>query len=99
MAEDKKKIKKKIPTAVKRHKQDEKKRLNNQSFKTLIKTSIKNFLKPLAIVKDKETLKPLLNKVYSLLDKAVKKKIFKKNKSNRLKSNLSKKMVEINKEV
>ena len=101
MAEDKKKETKKmkkIPTAVKRQKQDEKKRLANQAFKSQIKTSIKKFLKTTTVVKTKEQLMPLLNKVYSLLDKAVKKKLFKKNKSNRLKSNITKKMLAAEKE-
>jgi small subunit ribosomal protein S20 len=56
----------------------------NVSFKNKLKTTVKKFLaKP---------TKSGLEEVYSILDKAVKKNIFHKNKANRLKSNYSKKV-------
>jgi ribosomal protein S20 len=57
---------------------------DNVSFKNKLRTIVKKFLaKPSA-----EGLK----EVYSILDKAVKKNIFHKNKTDRLKSNYSKKI-------
>ncbi len=56
----------------------------NVSFKNQLKATVKKFL-----------AKPTndgLKEVYSILDKAVKKNIFHKNKTNRLKSNYSKKV-------
>jgi small subunit ribosomal protein S20 len=87
MAKEKtKKIK--VPTAKKRDTQNEKKRLQNKSFKSKVKSAISSF---------KETLKndgelpaqERLNFVFSLVDKASSKKIYKKNKSSRIKSKLN----------
>ncbi|MDD4026630.1 MAG: 30S ribosomal protein S20 [Candidatus Shapirobacteria bacterium] len=65
---------------------------DNVSFKNQLKTIIKKFL-----------AKPTndgLKEVYSILDKAVKKNLFHKNKSDRLKSNYSKKVgIEVVKKV
>lgn len=61
-----------------------KNRKDNVSFKGKLKTTVKKFL-----------AKPTsdgLKEVYSILDKAVKKNIFHKNKSDRLKSQYSKKI-------
>ncbi|MFA6184816.1 MAG: 30S ribosomal protein S20 [Candidatus Shapirobacteria bacterium] len=69
--------KKSLRKSLKNHK-------DNVSFKNRLKAIIKKFLaKPTS-----EDLK----EVYSILDKAVKKNIFHKNKSDRLKSNYSKKV-------
>jgi ribosomal protein S20 len=69
--------KKSLRKSLKNHKE-------NVSFKNRLKATIKKFLaKP-----TNEELK----EVYSILDKAVKKNIFHKNKSDRLKSNYSKKV-------
>ena len=69
--------KKSLRKSLKNHK-------DNVSFKNQLKTTVKKFLaKP-----TNESLK----EVYSFLDKAVKKNIFHKNKTDRLKSNYSKKV-------
>ena len=69
--------KKSLRKSLKNHK-------DNVSFKNMLKTTVKKFLaKP-----STEGLK----EVYSILDKAVKKNIFHKNKTDRLKSQYSKKV-------
>lgn len=80
----------KMPTAKKRDLQNEKKRIRNKSFKSKVKTFIKSFQTSLK-EKNNKNSKEILNKVFSLLDKGVKKKILKKNKAGRIKSSLSKK--------
>lgn len=83
MAKETKVIKKKRPTAAKRMLQDEKKRLKNSAFKSRIHTSVRNFEKGLETKTDVQTK---LNSVFSLMDKAVKLGIFKRNKAARMKS-------------
>jgi ribosomal protein S20 len=77
--------KKSLRKSLKNHK-------DNVSFKNQLKATVKKFL-----------AKPTsdgLKEVYSILDKAVKKNLFHKNKSDRLKSNYSKKVgVEVVKKV
>ena len=84
MAEEKKEEKKagRIPTALKRHKQDLKKNLTNRSWKSRILTARNAF----AAAKDETEKKELRNTLNSLLDKAAKIGLFKKNKVSRLKS-------------
>lgn len=83
MAENEKK-KTKLPTAKKRDKQNVKRRQKNRVFKTRVKTATKNLL---SSIENKENVQENLNTFYSLMDKGVKKKIIKKNRANRLKSN------------
>lgn len=87
MADEKKEEKKavKVPTALKRHKQDIKKNLTNRMWKSRIHTARSAF----AETTNETEKKSLLNSLYSLLDKAAKNGIFKKNKVSRLKSRLS----------
>lgn len=77
--------KKSLRKSLKNHK-------DNVSFKNKLKTIVKQFL-----------AKPTndgLKEVYSILDKAVKRNLFHKNKTSRLKSNYSKKVgVEVVKKV
>lgn len=84
--EAKKKVK--LHTALKRKKQDEKKCFNNRVRKSQIHTA------RVALTKttDPEEKKVILNKIYSLVDKAVKTGIYKINKASRIKSRLSKKL-------
>ncbi|KPK33133.1 MAG: 30S ribosomal protein S20 [Chlamydiae bacterium SM23_39] len=84
--EEKKKIKK--PTAKKRLIQSKKKCLINRSFKSKTKTAIKKF-KKFILEKDKDRSKNALKKIFSLLDKGVKKNIFKKNRAARIKSKIT----------
>ncbi|NGX62836.1 MAG: 30S ribosomal protein S20 [Candidatus Anoxychlamydiales bacterium] len=88
MAEEKKKKEKK-PTAVKRIFQSERRNQKNKEFKSSAKTAIKDYKKAIEDKETKEVIAKKLNLVNSLMDKAVKKKILKKNKVNRVKSQLS----------
>jgi small subunit ribosomal protein S20 len=82
---------KKRPTSQKRLLQNDKLRLSNKAARTRIKTSIKSFCGMLTEKKFEEG-KKLLPEIYSLVDKATKKKIFKLNKASRLKSQLTEKL-------
>ena len=84
---EEKKAKTKTPTALKRVIQNEKRRLRNKSFKSKVKTAIRSFKE--SAVKKEEAAVEKLNSVFSLMDKGMHKKIFKKNKSSRIKSRLS----------
>ena len=84
----KKEKKVKIPTAKKREIQNVKRNLRNRSFKSSTNTAIKNFKKAVEN-KDREEAKERLNIVFSLMDKGVKRNIFKKNKAARIKHRLS----------
>lgn len=70
-------------------------RLLNRSYKSSVKTAIKKFMKDLEVYKisknleEKEQLQKSLNLVYSLIDKATKKKVFHKNSAARKKSKLA----------
>jgi small subunit ribosomal protein S20 len=83
MAEEKKAVK--APTPLKRHKQDQKKNLQNRMWKSKIHTARQAF----GAASDEETKKGLLSSLYALLDKAGKNGLFKKNKVARLKSRLA----------
>ena len=89
MANDKKdeekKLPKKKPTALKRHIQDEKKHILNRTWKRKIQTTKAKFENE----KNADLKKPILNSLYSLLDKAVKNKVIKKGKASRMKSKFS----------
>ncbi len=88
MAEEKKVEKKKLPTAKKRIIQSEKRRLENRSFKSRVKTKVRAFEKMVS-EKNKDDAKKSLSAIYSLLDKGVKRNIYKRNKAARLKSKFS----------
>lgn len=89
MAEQRKDAKKKkCPTAQKRVKQSEKCRALNRSFKSSVRTAINAFERALSDGK-KEGIQSALSKVYSLMDKGVKKGIYKENKAARTKSHIS----------
>ena len=82
-------------SAEKRIKINKRNYLKNRFYKSSIKTLTKVFLKNLEIYKTsknsegKEKLKQLLNSIYSLIDKATKKKIFHKNNAARKKAKLA----------
>ncbi len=80
--------KKKVPTALKRVKQDQERHTRNRSFKSRVRTAIRAFEKALT-EKDKKQIETSLNTVYSLMDKGVKTGIYKKNKAARTKSRLT----------
>ena len=90
MADEKSKAKTKRPTAKKRDIQNEKKALLNKSFKSKVKTAIRSFEQSIS-KKETDSLKEQLSNIYSLVDKGVKKNLFKPNKASHMKSKLQKK--------
>ena len=89
MAKDTKATKKeKIPTPIKRNKQNEKKRLANKSYRSSIRTALNAFDASLKS-NDSAQIKEKLSEVYTLMDKAVKKGIYKLNKASRTKARLT----------
>lgn len=90
MAQEKtEKVKKtKRPTALKRDIQNEKRRLRNKSFKSQVRTTIRHF-EELLPKGEKTAIQEKLTEVYSLMDKGVKKGVFKLNKASRTKSRLT----------
>ena len=86
-AEDKKTVKVKRPTPLKRDIQNTKRRVRNKVFKSKVKSAVRSFEEILK-KEDAQTAKESLNQVYSLLDKAAKKGIYKGNKSSRTKARL-----------
>lgn len=78
----------------KRALQDYKKRLNNRSKLSSIRTYTKNFLK-LINLKKLDKAAENLNYLISKIDKSVNKGIFKKKKANRLKQKLNLKLKSI----
>jgi len=79
----------KRPTAAKREIQNEKKYLRNRMFKSRVRTALRNFESAVAQGDSAETSQKLCQ-VYSLMDKGVKKGIFKRNKADRTKARLTK---------
>ncbi|NGX60086.1 MAG: 30S ribosomal protein S20 [Chlamydiae bacterium] len=90
MAEEKKDSKTKRPTAKKRDIQNAKRKLQNRSFKSRVKTVVRSFENEVK-QKNETEAKTRLNSIFSLLDKGVKRGIYKLNKVGRLKSKYSKK--------
>ena len=90
-----------IKSAKKRIKVSQRNRIQNLYYKTSIKNLIKFFFENLELYKSTkdpeyiQKLKKLLKRIYSLIDKSVKKKIFHKNKAARKKSKLAKRLKEI----
>jgi small subunit ribosomal protein S20 len=82
-------------SAEKRIQINQRNRLINRSYKSSVKTAIKKFRRDLEIyqisknLEDKNQLQKSLNLVYSLIDKATKKKVFHKNSAARKKSKLA----------
>lgn len=89
MAEDKKTKKQvKRPTAEKRLIQNQKRRIENRSQKAEIRTAIRRFEEAVT-AKDPAKTQEKLKDVYSLVDKAVKKGLLKRNNAARTKSRLT----------
>ena len=74
--------------ALKRNRLANKRALINSSYKSKVHTAKRKLAEAIAKKIGEEALKPLLSAVFSLMDKGVKKGIFKKNKANRTKSRL-----------
>jgi small subunit ribosomal protein S20 len=80
--------KKKRPSALKRDLQNEKQRLANRSFRSSVLTAVRILDKALAQKESEEDVKTKLQHIYSLMDKGVKKGVFKANKASRTKSRI-----------
>lgn len=95
MAEEKAPEKKKTegktrqPSAKKRDLQNEKSRLRNRSYRASVLTSVRSLEASISKKEAPETLKEKLNALYSLMDKGVKKGVFKPQKAARTKSRLT----------
>ncbi len=86
--EEEKKIKIRRPKALKRDLQNERHRLRNKAFKSTVRTTIRHFEDSLE-KNDPAIVKESLSDVYSVVDKAVKRGIFKINKASRIKARLT----------
>lgn len=87
MADEKKK-KSKRPTALKRLICSKKKNLINKAFKSKMRTTLRSF-NELVAKGEKSLAEDALKKVYSVLDKAAKRNLLKKNKASRIKQRLT----------
>jgi small subunit ribosomal protein S20 len=85
---DKKAPKTRRPQAQKREIQNEKRRLRNRAFKSQVRTAVRQF-EEACEKKDNALVKQSLDQVYSIMDKGVKKGIFKDNKANRTKGRMA----------
>lgn len=85
MADDKSSKKTKRPTALKRDIRNERMSAVNKAFKSKIRTVMRRFDDSLEGA-EKETIQENLKGVYSLMDKAAKRGIYKTNKVSRTKS-------------
>lgn len=83
-----KKVKAKRPTAQKRDLQSERRRLRNKSFKSTVRTAIRNLDEALP-KGDAALVQQKLNEVYSLMDKGVKRGVYKLNKASRTKARIA----------
>lgn len=88
-AADKKETKKRRPSALKRDLQNEKRRLRNRSHKSEVLTAIRSVTASLSNKESTEQTNQKLSTLYSLMDKGVKKGVFKANKAARTKSRLA----------
>jgi small subunit ribosomal protein S20 len=86
MAEENKKVKR--PMALKRVIQNEKRALINKAFKSRVRTAVRKFQGAL-LAGEEAAVKEELSGVYSMVDKGVKRGIFKQNKANRIKKRFS----------
>lgn len=83
-----KKAKERRPTPLKRDLQNEKRRLRNKSFKSSVRSAIRRFDETLP-KGEQAQIQVELNNVYSLMDKGVKRGVYKLNKASRTKARLA----------
>lgn len=81
-------VKVKRPTPLKRDMQNEKRRLRNKAFKSSVRTTVRQFEETLS-KGDAAAIKQSLDAVYSMMDKGVKRGVFKLNKASRTKARLA----------
>jgi small subunit ribosomal protein S20 len=77
------------PSALKRDLQSEKRRLRNRSYRANVLTSIRSLESSIEKKEDVSAIKTKLNDLYSLMDKGVKRGVFKPQKAARTKSRLA----------
>ena len=77
------------PSALKRHRQSEKRRANNATNRHKLKTQMRKLKTAIASGK-KADAKSLLPKTFGIIDKSVQKGVIKKNTAQRHKSRLNK---------
>lgn len=87
-APEKKDVKVKRPTALKRDIQSEKANERNRTFKATVRTALRKLESSLE-GNDPTEKQTNLDQVFSLMDKGAKRGIFKANKASRLKSRLA----------
>lgn len=85
---DEKKAKVKRPSALKRDIQNAKRKLINKSFKNRVRSAVRDLEETIS-QKDSGKIQEKLNEVFSVMDKGVKRGVFKQNKANRTKSRLT----------
>ena len=88
-ADKKAEAKQKRHSALKRDMQNEKRRLANRSYRAKVLTAIRSFENSLEQKEAAEAVKTKLNTIFSLMDKGVKKGIYKTSKAARTKSRLN----------
>ncbi len=79
----------KQPSALKRDLQNEKKRQRNRSYRASVLTSIRALEGSLSKKEEAAAVKTKLNAIYSMMDKGVKRGVFKPQKAARTKSRLA----------
>ncbi len=79
----------KRPSALKRNIQNQKRRLRNRSNRSTVQTAIRSLKDSVTQKASQETIQDKLNAIYSLMDKGVKKGVFKAQKAARTKSRLA----------
>ncbi|HSX25486.1 MAG TPA: 30S ribosomal protein S20 [Chlamydiales bacterium] len=79
----------KRPSAQKRDLQSEKRRLRNRSYRATVLTSVRDLQNSISQKEAPEAIKTKLNAIYSLVDKGVKRGVFKPQKAARTKSRLT----------
>ncbi len=80
-----------IKSAIKRMRQEEKRRMRNKAVKSEVKTRIKSFLKALES-NNREEIEKLLREAVSTIDRAARKGVIHKNNAARKKSRLYSKL-------
>jgi small subunit ribosomal protein S20 len=77
------------PSALKRDLQSEKRRLRNRSYRASVLTSVRALESSISQKEAPEAIKAKLNAIYSMMDKGVKRGVFKPRKAARTKSRLT----------
>lgn len=92
--EEEKKVKVKRPTALKRDLQHTKKRDANKAFKSQVRTALRRYEESLKL-RDNAATRLQLNEVFSLMDKGVKRGVYKLNKASRTKARSAAKLAKL----